>query len=747
MRSDFIGDCARFQGLPEVVSGAQFLVPSLSRDQREEAIRKPVELSGAKIDSELVERLLNDSSEELDQLPVLQHCLARLWMRAGSAEVSVEPAPAAENATAEPEAVPIRHLTEKVYRDIDGITGALSAHADEILKSLAGKENAAEQTFRALAEIDKDGRAVRRARPLSQLIAETGASREDICAVLDEFRADDCSFIVPPLSRAPTSQLPDDTVVDVGHEALLRRWVRVRGDPDATGQRADKRDIGWLRQEQRDGDRYQFLRSCVDPESLNETRLSDDQVRRYWNWWDNWKPNPTWAERYGGKFDEVERLVNESYAASRKSRWWKRGAYAAAVAVVALVGLGGLYLIDQQRQAERMFKLAVSSAKDFSQTILDTFNSGQVATSGAVELNKVAARVYEEAKKLKLRETSETSMLQTAWLLTDVDLDEAVGGNKEKLRARIKQAEDNARKYLARQPDDRGWQGLLHGSLFRLGDIDLDQYIHSREPRLLDQASAEYLESEAIAGKLLASDTALPKYETADPDAFASQRFYLAFSINKVGELMQVQGNLKGALGKYQEALEQALLIERASRMEWKLQSATTRIKIASALIAQTPKDFDGALRNYSDAIEREEALYADNKSNNIVRSNLAAAYEGRGQVFEQSTKFDKAFENYAEAVKLFSRLVDDDARDSKWLDRLARVHRRFGLALEAYARSRNEPLDKAAEQYKGEVAAREKLAEKDPTDPASQTFLHDSRARLRRAVTSGEPGNPPASE
>ena len=35
MRSDFIGDCAQFYGLPEAVSATQFLVPALTRDQLE----------------------------------------------------------------------------------------------------------------------------------------------------------------------------------------------------------------------------------------------------------------------------------------------------------------------------------------------------------------------------------------------------------------------------------------------------------------------------------------------------------------------------------------------------------------------------------------------------------------------------------------------------------------------------------------------------------------------------------------
>ncbi len=85
MRSDFIGECARFQGLPEAVSAAQFLVPSLTRDQLEDVIRRPVEEAGATIEQELIETLLNDSNEEMDQLPVLQHCLLRLWESAGAA--------------------------------------------------------------------------------------------------------------------------------------------------------------------------------------------------------------------------------------------------------------------------------------------------------------------------------------------------------------------------------------------------------------------------------------------------------------------------------------------------------------------------------------------------------------------------------------------------------------------------------------------------------------------------------------
>jgi energy-coupling factor transporter ATP-binding protein EcfA2 len=82
MRSDFIGDCARFYGLPEVVSRDQFLVPGMTRDQREDVIRKPVELAGGQIDAGLVQRALNDTTDDPDQLPILQHTMMRCWERA-----------------------------------------------------------------------------------------------------------------------------------------------------------------------------------------------------------------------------------------------------------------------------------------------------------------------------------------------------------------------------------------------------------------------------------------------------------------------------------------------------------------------------------------------------------------------------------------------------------------------------------------------------------------------------------------
>jgi energy-coupling factor transporter ATP-binding protein EcfA2 len=175
MRSDFIGDCARFQGLPELVSAVQFLVPALSRSQREEVICKPLAKSGSSIEPALVKSLLNDSDSDFDQLPVLQHCLLRLWEKAGPVQAAVPANGPSAEAIAPTGASP-RQLTLKHYDAIGWMSGALSRHANEIMGDLPGLEWTIEKTFRALAEIDRDGRAIRRSRLFKQLKDETGVA-------------------------------------------------------------------------------------------------------------------------------------------------------------------------------------------------------------------------------------------------------------------------------------------------------------------------------------------------------------------------------------------------------------------------------------------------------------------------------------------------------------------------------------------------------------------------------------------
>ena len=79
MRSDYIGSCATFRGLPEALNGGHYLVPRMTRHQLQEAIESPLEVIGASIHPGVVQRLLNECDDEPDHLPVLQHLLRRMF--------------------------------------------------------------------------------------------------------------------------------------------------------------------------------------------------------------------------------------------------------------------------------------------------------------------------------------------------------------------------------------------------------------------------------------------------------------------------------------------------------------------------------------------------------------------------------------------------------------------------------------------------------------------------------------------
>ena len=82
MRSDYIGQCSAFRGLPEYIGFSQFFVPRLKRKDLKQVIEEPAILSGNRISQRLIERLVYDIADGVDQLPILQHALSQIWLAA-----------------------------------------------------------------------------------------------------------------------------------------------------------------------------------------------------------------------------------------------------------------------------------------------------------------------------------------------------------------------------------------------------------------------------------------------------------------------------------------------------------------------------------------------------------------------------------------------------------------------------------------------------------------------------------------
>ena len=87
MRSDFLGDCSQFPGLPEVLNRSQYLIPRMTREQIRDAIEKPLGLAGARMSGRLVERLLNELGEDNPRVEIVAR---KMSPAAGSLYQAVE---------------------------------------------------------------------------------------------------------------------------------------------------------------------------------------------------------------------------------------------------------------------------------------------------------------------------------------------------------------------------------------------------------------------------------------------------------------------------------------------------------------------------------------------------------------------------------------------------------------------------------------------------------------------------------
>ena len=79
MRSDFLGECARFRELAEALNRSQYLIPRPTRKQLQEVIEKPLHEKGVGVSQALTHTILNELSDDPDQLALLQHTLNRTF--------------------------------------------------------------------------------------------------------------------------------------------------------------------------------------------------------------------------------------------------------------------------------------------------------------------------------------------------------------------------------------------------------------------------------------------------------------------------------------------------------------------------------------------------------------------------------------------------------------------------------------------------------------------------------------------
>lgn len=317
MRSDYIGQCSAFRGLPEYIGFSQFFVPRLKRKDLKQVIEEPAILSGNRISQRLIERLVYDIAEGVDQLPILQHALSQIWLSAdqGRQEMDlihyamVGGMPAAELPEGDQaifrkwfQALP--PIQQKYFQET-GLNKVIEIHANGLYENAWENYNSKNPqqpitqqdakriialTFSCLTKID-NSRAVRNRMSLGEItgiINSPAITPKVVSDVLRIYREEGNSFIRPFITEdTATHEIAADTVLDITHESLIRNWNKLNT---------------WANQE------FEFYSTYLDFKKQSDRWKNSGKSSGYLlpigplsyfeNWYNKCKPNVGWIKRY-----------------------------------------------------------------------------------------------------------------------------------------------------------------------------------------------------------------------------------------------------------------------------------------------------------------------------------------------------------------------------------------------------------------------------------------------------------------
>lgn len=376
MRSDFIGDCAKFPQFTKMINDSHYLIPQMTREQKRMAILGPVAVGGGKMTSRLVQQLLNDLGDNPDQLPIMQHALMRTWDFWGRQHTSGEP-------------IDIYH-----YEAIGGMGEALSQHANEAYEELnQEQQKLCERIFKCLTQKGEDGRGIRRPTKLKDICVITEAEPAEVMVVIDCFRKQGRTLLTPSIHV----EIEDETVVDISHESLMRIWGTLRE---------------WVADESDSVKMY--LRLCEAAAMFQEGksglwRPPDLQVALSWK--EKQNPNEAWAVRHDPSYERAAvflRTSEEQYNAeqraklrAQKARLKRTRIVAVTLALATIISIAFLvYAQLQTIQAEKNLenaRLAEERAKHNAEEAEKQTALAEKQKALAIQQEELANRKSEEA--------------------------------------------------------------------------------------------------------------------------------------------------------------------------------------------------------------------------------------------------------------------------------------------------------------------------------------------------------------
>lgn len=196
LRADFLDMPLNDPTLGTILNNRVSLITPMTEQELYDAIVKPAERVGLRLETGLPERIISDLQEQAGMLPLLQFALTELYNNRDRSN---------------------NMLTLSSYASNGGVVGAMTRRADEIYQRMPQEmQDAAQQIFIRLVSLGEGAADTKRRVPMAELLSinPTAGLIEQTLERFQKRRL--LTFDRDKITREPT--------VELAHEILIRKW-------------------------------------------------------------------------------------------------------------------------------------------------------------------------------------------------------------------------------------------------------------------------------------------------------------------------------------------------------------------------------------------------------------------------------------------------------------------------------------------------------------------------------------------
>ncbi|NMC36870.1 MAG: hypothetical protein GYA41_00920 [Bacteroidales bacterium] len=423
IRTDMLSECAKYKRLAGLINDSNFFLSKINRENFRKVIEGPVLKAGFSIDNDLVDRIINDTWDRIDYLPVVQHALMRTWSLWKELD--------------EPE----RKISFAEYESAGTIKDSISIHADSLYEdlSISGKK-ICERLFKTITGKGPDNKGIRYPMKFKRILEAIGCNGEELTEVIGKFRDPSVSF----LAHSGNIEITDDSIIDLSHESLMHLWARLKK---------------WIEEEAESVQMYLRLSEASELYQQGKaTLLKQPDLQLAIDWREKNKPSLEWARKYNPAFEraivylrtsEKEFLESEERKA-RQQRWrLKRikiiSSILGGLVIFTTLAMAGVFIsklsterklratekqkdevAEQKKMADQFATLAIKKSIESDSLIMDA------------NLREQSERILrEEAQKTAISFKRQTDVANSEKILAEIKAKEATEQKIETGRLRM----------------------------------------------------------------------------------------------------------------------------------------------------------------------------------------------------------------------------------------------------------------------------------------------------------------------